>query len=288
MSAPQHFDVADFDVIDAHQHTGDIRVSMGGLADGEPELSDAEFERVELEHRLEVLDARGVGQTVIIAGHSYLRPEGLADTRRVNDGVRAYLDKAPGRFPAGVGVVEPLYGAAGLGEIDRCKDLGLVGISFHGRFQGVSHDSPWVHRYVERMSEVDLVPFVHAPAESPEESLWKAEILARDFPEVPMLVLDAFSGFEQCREVVPLATRCPNLVFDTALAFDLHFVMPLIRHCGASRVVYGSDLYSWPSGDYGEPGLRQILSSDLDHASKVAIVGGNLRAVLGLDASHTV
>ena len=158
----------------------------------------------------------------------------------------------------------------------------MVGISFHGRFQGVSHDSPWVHRYIERLGELGMVPFVHAPAESPEESLWKAEGLAEDFPDLTMLVLDAFSGFEQSREAVRVALRRPNLVFDTALAFDFHFIMPLVRRCGADRVVYGSDLYSWPSGAYGDAGLSQILSADLDDASKAAIVGGTLRRVLGL------
>jgi predicted TIM-barrel fold metal-dependent hydrolase len=273
---------AGFDVMDAHQHYGNVFESMGGLDMGAPELPPDEFDRVELDTRLRTLDERGVRQTVIIGSHAYLRPNGLADTRRVNDGVMAYLKRAPSRLAAGVGVVEPLYGAEGLAEIDRCKQLGMVGVSFHGRFQGVSHDSPWVHRYVERLGELDLVPFLHAPAESPEESLWKAEALAEDFPDLTMLVLDAFSGFEQSRQAVRVAIRRPNLVFDTALAFDFHFIMPLVRDCGPERVVYGSDLYSWPSGTYGDAGLGQILKTDLDDATKAAIVGGTLRRILGL------
>jgi uncharacterized protein len=271
-----------FDVMDAHQHYGSIYESMGGLETSMPEHSPEELERIELETRVGVLDERGVRQTVIIGSHSYLRPEGLADTRRVNDGVMAYLGRAPSRFAAGVGVVEPLYGRAGLPEIDRCHELGMVGISFHGRFQGVSHDAPWVHRFVERIGELDMVPFLHAPGESPEESLWKAAALADDFPDLTFLVLDAFCGFESSREVVRVAQRCPNLVFDTALAFDFHFIMPLVRQCGPARLVYGSDLYSWPSGAYGGAGLSQILESELDDEAKTAIVGGTLRQILGL------
>ena len=162
-----------FDVMDAHQHYGSVFESMGGL-EGSQQPTETEFDRVELDTRLRVLDDRGVRQTVIIGSHVYLRPNGLDDTRQVNDGVMKYLAQAPSRFAAGVGVVEPLYGAAGLAEIDRCRELGMVGISFHGRFQGVSHDSPWVHRYIERLGELGMVPFIHAPSESPEESLWNA------------------------------------------------------------------------------------------------------------------
>jgi uncharacterized protein len=274
-----------FAVFDAHQHYGTPFDSMGGLG-GLAEMDPDEYGRLELTERLTRMDDRGVDRTVIIAGHGYLRPHGLDDTRRVNDGVVEYLARAPERFAAGVGVAEPLYGAAGLAEVDRCKELGFVGISFHGRFQGVSHDSPWVHRYVERMAEIGLVPFVHAPAGSPEESLWKAEGLAHSFPDVTMLVLDAFSGFEECREVPFVAERCPNLVFDTALAFDFEFVLPTIERCGADRVLFGSDMYSWPSGKYGQRAVAQIVESALSDEDKAAVLGGTLSKILGLEGSE--
>jgi hypothetical protein len=50
-----------------------------------------------------------------------------------------------------------------LSEIDRVHDeLGLAGISFHTRFQGVSLDSRWIVRAVGRLVELDMVPVVHA------------------------------------------------------------------------------------------------------------------------------
>jgi predicted TIM-barrel fold metal-dependent hydrolase len=271
-----------FDVLDVHQHYGTVTDAMGGLPVDQRDGPEDDFDRRELSTRLAALDARGVRQTVVIASHAYLRPEGLADTRRVNDGVAAYVARTPERFVAAVGVVEPLYGAAGLAEVDRCRALGMIGISFHGRYQGVSHDSPWVYRFIERMGELGMVPFVHAPAGSPEESLWKAAGLAAAFGDLPMLVLDAFSGFEECREAVAVAAQHPNLVFDTALAFDFAFVLPFVERCGVDRLVYGSDLYSWPSPVFGDAGIDQILASPLDDAAKAAILGGNARRLLGL------
>ena len=273
-----------YDVIDCHHHYGGLQDAMGALPTAlAPAASDPEeYDRIELETRLAAMDAQGVRQAVVIGGHSYLRPNGLADTRRVNDGLAAYRDRRPERFPAAVGIVEPLYGEAGLPEIERARgELGMAGISFHVRFQGVSMDSPWVRRFVGRMAEVGLVPFLHAPAESPENALWKIEAVAAAWPETPMIVLDAFSSYEQTRELPYVAERRPNLVFDTSLAHSFGMVRPLVRDFGAERVVFGTDLYSLvPQGMHVLP---EIVASDLDEADKAAILGGNLRRILGLD-----
>jgi predicted TIM-barrel fold metal-dependent hydrolase len=126
---------ASYDILDMHTHLNDASTLTAQQLDSE------------LDRRLAALDARGVRQAVIAADHRYLRPDGIKDTRRVNDRIAAYRDALPERFPAAVGIVEPLYGERGLDEIVRCKEaLGLVGLSFHTRFQGVSADNIWVRR----------------------------------------------------------------------------------------------------------------------------------------------
>src|SRR6202011_5057930 len=238
--------------------------------------------RVEFEVRLETMERTGVDQAIVIPGQGYLRPDGLADTRRVNDTVAAYRDRRPDRFPAAVGVVEPLYGERGYEEVGRRRaGLGVLGISFHTRFQGVSTNSLWVRRYLERMAELGLVAFVHAVGESPEESLWKLEAVARDLPELPFVVLDAFSTFEQSMLVPTVAERCPNLVFDTATSHGWGFVAPLVQRCGASRLVYGSDLHSTSNArsELTDP-LPDLLAAGLDQADLAAVVGGTIARVL--------
>jgi len=268
-------------VIDAHTHYGGLTdTGIGvGRATTDPGAMAADVER-----RVRTLDERGVAQAVVIAAHGYLRPDGVADPRRVNDGVAAYRDLAPARLPAAVGVVEPLYGARGLPEIDRCRtELALKGISFHTRFQGVSIDSPWVRRYLERMGELGLVPFVHAVGESAAEALWKIDNIAADFPDLVMVVLDAFSTFEQSAFVVRVAGRRPNLVFDTALAHGWAFPAQVVAELGATRIVYGSDLYS----STGSPldmyhVLDALIASGLPASDIDLIVSGNIRAILDL------
>jgi predicted TIM-barrel fold metal-dependent hydrolase len=265
-------------VIDIHNHVAAASVpsSRGASTDVDEELAA----------RVGTLTARGVDQAVVIAGHDYLRPNGIADNRRVNDDIAAFRASRPDVFPAAVGIVEPLNGPAGLEELDRCKlELGLQGISFHTRLQGVSLDSEWIRRYLERMGELGLVPFLHSVGESSAEALWKIDVLAGDFPDLTMVVLDAFSTFEQSLFAPHVAERRPHLIFDTALAHGFSFVLNLIRRCGANRVVYGSDLHSAKGGipALTDP-LPEILSAPLSDDDKAAVLGGNATRVLGLTA----
>jgi hypothetical protein len=270
-------------VLDAHHHCGSVMDALGGphaLGD----LSPEEWERLEWETRERVMAGNDVDQAIVIPSHAYLRPDGLADTRRVNDHIAAYRERDPGRFPAALGIVEPLYGARGLEEIDRLADEGRWrGVSIHTRFQGVTTDSPWVSRHVGHMAERGLVPFVHAYAETTQESLWQVDRLAADHPDVTMIVLDPFSGHEQTRQCFDVAERRPNLLFETALSYTFKFIEDFAVALGSHRVVYGSDLYSYPLHIERSHLLEQIRASDrLSDSDRAAILGGNARSALGL------
>ena len=276
------FDV--FDVFDVHHHVGRAFDALGGeLAADDGDA--AAFAEVELADRLRIMDEGGVRQALVIPGHGYLRPNGIADTRRVNDEIAAYRDRTPDRFPAACGIVEPAYGAASLAELDRiAEELGLVAVSFHTRFQGVSMDSQWVLRYLDRMGELALLPIVHAMDDTPEESLWKLASVARSRPDQTILALDAFSGWEATRQCFFVADVAPNVVFDTSLSYNFDAIEDFALRFGADRVVFGTDLYSHPVGRRISHLLPQILASSLDDAAKAAILGGNARRLLRLSA----
>jgi predicted TIM-barrel fold metal-dependent hydrolase len=272
----------DFDIFDCHHHVGDVKGFLGEYLGDDPS-TDADPAALEVERRLRIMDAAAVRQAAVIPGHGYERPNGIADTRRINDDIAAYRDRKPDRFPIAIGVVEPLHGAASLAELERVKrELNLGGISFHARFQGVSMDSPWVLKYVEKMGELGLVPVLHAMTESPDEAIWKAVGIARAFPDVSMLVLDAFSTFEGTKECGEAAEAAPNLLFDTSLSYMFDFIEVFAQRFGAERVVFGTDLYSPPLGRRISHLLPQILESSLTDADKAAILGGNARKLFGV------
>jgi len=272
-----------FHVLDVHHHVGDAFTALGGDLDPTAGKTAGEYDRVELDSRLAVMDRDDVAQAVVIPGHGYLRPAGAADTRRVNDAIAGYRDRRPDRFPVAVGIVEPTHGAASLDEIDRIHDeLGLAGISFHTRFQGVSLDSKWVERAVERLAEHAMVPVLHAMDDTPEEALWKLAALARRFPDLTIVALDAFGSFEATRQCFFIAEVAPNVVFDTSLSYNFDFIEDFARRFGAARVAFGTDLYSWPVGRRISHLLDQIVASDLTFDDKAAILGGTARQVYGL------
>jgi predicted TIM-barrel fold metal-dependent hydrolase len=269
-----------FDVFDVHHHVGRAFDALGGELDS-GDGSREEFTAVELADRLRIMDEGGVRQAMVIPGHGYLRPNGIADTRVVNDEIAAYRDRTPDRFPVACGIVEPRDGAAAFAEIDRVDDeLGLVAISFHTRFQGVSLDSRWIVRYLERMGERGLVPVIHAMDDTPEEALWKLASIARELPDLTILALDAFGGFEATRQCFFVADVAPNIVFDTSLSYNFDFIEDFARRFGADRVVFGTDLYSHPVGQRISHLLPQVEACALDDADKAAILGGTARRLL--------
>jgi predicted TIM-barrel fold metal-dependent hydrolase len=271
-----------FDIFDCHHHVGDVKAFLGEYLGGSGQAGGDPLD-AEMAARLEIMDGGGVRQAAVIPGHGYERPNGVADTRRVNDAIAAYRDKQPDRFPVAIGIVEPLHGALSLDELDRVEnELGLAGISFHTRFQGASMDSPWIHRYVERMGELGLVPVLHAMTESADEALWKTAQIARAFPDLPMLVLDAFSTFEGTKECSDVAETCANVLFDTSLSYNFDFIEFFAQRFGSDRVVFGTDLYSPPLGRRISHLLPQILASGLTDADKAAILGGNARKLFGI------
>jgi predicted TIM-barrel fold metal-dependent hydrolase len=271
-----------FDVFDVHHHVGRAFDALGG------ELDDAggdaaEVARVELAERLRIMDEGGISQALVIPGHGYLRPNGLADTRRVNDEIAAYRDNTPDRFPVACGIVEPRDGPYALDEIERLSsELGLVAVSFHTRFQGVSMDSQWIFRYLERMGELGLVPVIHAMDDTPEESLWKLASIARSLPDLTILALDAFSSYEATKQCFFAADVAPNVVFDTSLSYNFDFIEEFAVRFGPERVLFGTDLYSWPVGRRVSHLLPQIVACGLHRDAKASILGDNARRLFGV------
>jgi predicted TIM-barrel fold metal-dependent hydrolase len=272
-----------FRVLDVHHHVGD---AMQALAmPGAPGASAPPGLEQEMQIRLETMDRDGVDCALLIPGHSYLRPNGLDDTRRINDGIAAYRDSAPDRFPAALGIVEPLYGRAGDEEMRRIKEeWGLVGVSFHTRFQGVATDSPLVLAQVELMGQLGLVPFLHSVSEASEEALWRVQRVARAFPDLTMIVLDAFSSHEQSSHAMLVAELAPNLVFDSSLAYTIDPALRLIERFGHQRIVYGTDLYSHPLGYHHSTVLAHWLASDLKPEILQDVLAGTAERILGLTA----
>lgn len=265
-------------VVDAHQHHGFVAMYHDDRPPPDGWLA------TEMAARCAAMDRADIDRAVILPGNSYLRPHGIADTRAVNDGIAEYCRALPERFVAGAGVVEPLYGSAGLQEIRRIAQRGLIGVSYHARLQGVAADDFWIRRHLELIAELGLVPFVHTYSDSALESPVLIGELAATCPEITIVVLDGFGSYLHFRECLAVATRYENLVFDTSQAYSPTILREFSDVVGAHRLVFGSGIYSIPL-DVVTRNTPTVLA-DAGYAGEelTALLGGTLGAILGAAA----
>ncbi len=274
-----------FDIFDIHQHMGSTGDAHGFTIEGQVAAGDIDPD--ELACRLEFMRQAGIGRAVAIPGHNYNRADGIKSTRAENDAIARYRDATPDRFPIAVGVIEPLDQAAALDEVTRiASELDLKGVSFHTEFQGVTIDSPWMMKILERMIDVGLVPLIHASNVVLHEALWRLAKVARAFPEVPIVALEPFYTFEGMQQCFFFAELAPNIIFDTASCSVNGMMIEMAQKFGADRIIFGSQFYSQKRK--GVPTLHpkaqltldEIIGSDrLSHEDKQKILGLNTQRI---------
>ncbi|MGN6770419.1 MAG: amidohydrolase family protein [Rhizobiaceae bacterium] len=269
-----------FRIFDLHHHVGTLEM----VADqGAKRAAGGPEEDIRI--RLEFMDAHGIEQALLMPANGYPAPDGLADTIRINTAMADYRNRHPDRFPAALGTVSPLEGDGALDEIDRCIEvLGMRGIVWHHRFQGSAIDHPRMQLLLEHVQHHKVPAFIHIIADSNLESPWKLEMTADRFPELTFVALDGFSSPDHAHWMPYLASKHPNIVFDTGVMIPVsHMLENFVAKVGAERLLLGTDFYSSPKLFSHPFPVYEILHSDLSDAQCAAILGDNARRLLRLD-----
>jgi uncharacterized protein len=273
---------SDFRVFDIHHHVG----ALAGLlaTSGDWFKVDPAALQADVDRRVGFMDRHGIDAALLMPGNGYPIARGIEDTRRVNDYVKRYREVAPARFPAMVGTVTPLEGFEALGEIDRCIDgLGMQGMVWHHRFLGTVLDHAMMDPFLERVRDHKMPAFIHIIADSKLEAPWRLERLADRHPDVTFVALDGFSSPDHAQWMPYLASRHPNIVFDTGVMVSVgHLIETFIAEVGAERLVLGTDYYSEPQLFSHPFPVAELLASDLDDAVVAEVLGGTARRLLGL------
>jgi hypothetical protein len=242
-------------VLDTHHHVGQLSIGdRDESKDTGPSIAKHEA----------MLDRFAMSGCVVMPGLQYERPHGIVNTRAVNDAIAEYVEQSP-RFVAALGTVEPLHGLALCrGELDRLADLGLAGVVWHTRFQGVATSDRRMHALIDEATARGFPCFVHMFGESNVEAPWMFAELARDHPEARIVILDGFSTATQVHYIMDLADRFDNLWFDTAICFPLLRPLDLfVQRFGSHRLLFGTDSYADPVS-YNVPQVMvELLASDM-------------------------
>ena len=266
------------EVIDVHQHIGDLNNVWETEMHGLPTSLDEEFRS-----RVQAMKDIGIDCAVLQPSHGYLKPDGIRDTMRVNDGIAAYRKRDPTRFPYAMGTVEPTHGERSLEEIDRVKHvLGLNGLSWHHRFQGCFIANKWMRPILRRMADLKLVPIIHTFSDSQAESPEQLLRLAKEFPELTFLSHDAFYSSRRAQEVLRMAETTPNVLWDIGGPMGWDLTESWVRRHGSERIVYSDSIgYNPAAASRRSLLLQAIKTCDLKEQDKANILGGNIRRLFG-------
>ncbi|MGH7926560.1 MAG: amidohydrolase family protein [Candidatus Binatia bacterium] len=263
------------EIFDIHHHLGSL--TGGSLQEG------AGWEDRDYANRIRVMDANGVTHAAILAATGYIQADGIRDTMRSNDTVAAYRKRDPKRFPVACGTVEPLHGRRSLDELERMKnELGLEGVVWHHRFQGMAIDHQLMRPLLKKVSQLGLVPLIHTNAESNLEAVWRLERLAVEFPELTFLSMDALTTNTNSQLALDIAKRTPNILFDTAHVRGSAYIKNFVAAVGSHRLVFGSLFYSHPASYEHCATLEEVKAAQISDADLANILTLNAKRLFKL------
>lgn len=160
-------------------------------------------------------------------------------------------------------------------ELDRAMDAGLVAIKLHPAIHRCSIYDPGYSVAWEVARERHTFILSHTWHNSPECAPKLFVDMAKQYPDVPIILGHSGGVPAGFREAIGLAQQYPNLYLDTCGSYVTGaWVRRMVQEVGADRVVYGTDL---PFID-SRYGLGKVALSGL--------APDQLRLVLGLNAKR--
>ncbi len=253
-----------YQVIDVHQHL-------------DPAHED-------LSERVAVLDEAGIDRIVALPGSGAFGPTGQGPTA-TNISLAALVASAPERVVCGVGRVDLRQGVdACLAEVDRAVDqLGLRGVAWHHRFEGLYLDDPAMPRLVARCAELGVPALVHVIAGSNMEASWRLERLIDACPDATIVALDAFSAVDRAEEIIAIAERHPSLLCDLGAMASIAgwLIKKFLDRIGSERLLLGTDLYLSPRTWYSPGPLLEVAHLDIPPMDKQRILSDNALRLFG-------
>lgn len=263
-------------IFDIHHHVGSLRnVSY-----------DASLERM-AEGHIETLDRFDITSGAVMPAPAYRNPNGVADTREVNDDMAAIKREYGDRFPVAFGTVEPWYGEAALDEIDRAiEEADLDGMMWHNRWQRMEVDGDMMLRLIERVIDHDAIVVLHTHSDSELTSPWRVLKVAESFPDGEFIVLDAFSSIIQTEMMPKLSDNfdLENVWFDISLAQNLPRQLPPFKEAfGADKLIFGTDTYTEREDPFTVLPMEQFEAADLTDEERRTILYENAAELLDLE-----
>ena len=236
------------------------------IIDAHAMLGDETYLSLDAAELLRRMDAGGIELAVA-------RPMGaglVVDHRAGND-----LVLTAGPRIRGLATVNPWWGAKGLDELARCRDLGAVGLYLDPLRQGFFPTEPVADLVYQRAAEYGWPIMFRTGAYIFADVLAVVEV-ARKYPTVDFIA--GFGGYaDMWFEINAAIGSVPNLHLDASLLWS-DGILEIINQHGAERVLFGS---AEPRGRF-EASLRTLDRLELPAAAREAIFHQNATRVFHL------
>jgi len=236
-------------------------MNMPPILDAHALLGREDHLALEADELLRRMDAHGVET----ACARPLGAELIVDHRAGNDRVL----KSHPRI-RGWATVNPWWGSRALEELNRCRDLGAVGLFLHPSRQGFFPTDPVAFPLVERAAAFGWPVMFHTGTYLYSDILAVAEV-ARKFPRTPFIA--GFGGFtDQWFELPGIFGEVPNLLLDASMIWG-EAIEEIVRLHGEKRVLFGS---AEPRNRYAVV-LKSIARLEIDESARRSLLGENAR-----------
>lgn len=247
----------------------DLHAHLSGVDGTTPEAR--------LSRLLHFADRMGVERLCVFMGMEWQYEPTVEQVRTANDEVLRAVRSAPDRA-MGFVYLNPIHTQASLDELNRCvRDGPMVGVKL---WVAQHCDSALLDPLVARAAALGAPVFQHTwlkisgnlPGESTPQEI---ATLAGRHPEATFFCGHSGGDWEVgLRAIRPHSNVLADLGGGEPVA---GFTEMAVRELGASRVLYGSDV----GGRSFATQLGKVYGADIPDASRRAILGGNLRRVLG-------
>ena len=131
-------------------------------------------------------------------------------------------------------------------EIDRCKDMGLIGMKIHPDIQGISIDDERLIPIFELLAERNMILYLHMGDDRPEYRYSESKKLASVAKRFPTLRFCAahFGGYAAYDEAIEYLAGLENVWFDCSSslwAISTEKANDIISKLGSEKIIFETD-----------------------------------------------
>lgn len=164
-------------------------------------------------------------------------------------------------------------------ELDRAKELGLVGVKFHNDFQKFDIDDERAIPMYREIAKRGMPILFHVGDDRYDYSApQRVANVMKKIPDLTVIV-SHFGGYRRWHEFGDLPV-CDRIFFDTSSSLDflpIDDANRILHHFGPDKFMFGTDFPMWDAKEE----LSRFMKLDLSEKEREDVLYNNFRRLFG-------